>query len=251
MVFSTPDTQRQANLASRVFMLVLILHIGVVWTLSALPPTSHAPSASISILETFVMTNVSDHAVRQPSNEQAPVPEAFKDAQPIPATQEAIFEQETTTIEQPAFQSTQPVVPKPLPPLPQPRQPIPQHKLSTSTAETISQTQSKSQSQSQSQSTSAHHNITLPITDAKYLNNPHPAYPRQSRRSGEQGMVVIAVQIDIDGTALQARILRSSGHARLDDSARKTILNWRFVPGKKAGVPQKMWANIPINFVLE
>jgi len=93
--------------------------------------------------------------------------------------------------------------------------------------------------------------ITLPVTQAKYLNNPHPVYPRLSRRLGEQGTVVIAVQIDIDGTALNAQIRRSSGHSRLDQVALETILKWRFIAGKKAGVPQRMWANIPINFVLE
>lgn len=93
--------------------------------------------------------------------------------------------------------------------------------------------------------------ITLPITHAKYLNNPHPPYPRQSRRMGEEGKVFIAVQIDVDGTAAQALVKQSSGHARLDQTALETVLKWKFVPGKKAGVPQKMWVNIPINFILE
>lgn len=92
---------------------------------------------------------------------------------------------------------------------------------------------------------------TLPITQANYLNNPRPAYPRQSRRLGEQGTVLLAVQIDTDGTAAEVRVNHSSGYTRLDQLALTTVRAWRFVPGKKAGVPQKMWVNIPIDFILE
>ncbi len=93
--------------------------------------------------------------------------------------------------------------------------------------------------------------LTLPIIDAKHLHNPPPPYPKQSRRRGEQGKVVIAVEIDIEGRGSQAVIHQSSGHHRLDRAALETVLKWRFVPGKKGHQQQKMWVNIPINFVLE
>lgn len=92
---------------------------------------------------------------------------------------------------------------------------------------------------------------TPPITHASYLNNPAPPYPRTSRRLGEQGKVVLAVEISTQGDAAQAIVITSSGYPRLDQAALETVLKWRFVPGKKAGVPQKMWVNIPINFVIE
>lgn len=91
----------------------------------------------------------------------------------------------------------------------------------------------------------------MPVTHAAYLNNPHPAYPRQSKRLGEQGSVLLLVEIDVDGSASQVKIQQSSGHARLDRAALETVIKWRFIAGKKAGVPQKMWVNIPINFVLK
>jgi len=92
---------------------------------------------------------------------------------------------------------------------------------------------------------------TPPIIHASYLNNPAPPYPRKSRRLGEQGKVILAVEISAQGDAAQATIITSSGHSRLDKAALETVSKWRFVAGKKAGVPQKMWVNIPINFVLE
>ena len=94
-------------------------------------------------------------------------------------------------------------------------------------------------------------NITLPTAHANFLSNPPPPYPRQSRRLGEQGKVVLTAEIATNGKALQALVNISSGYPRLDRAALESVLNWRFIPGNKAGVPQQMWVNIPINFVLE
>jgi protein TonB len=93
--------------------------------------------------------------------------------------------------------------------------------------------------------------ITPPTAHANSLSNPPPPYPRQSRRLGEQGKVVLTAEIATNGKALQALINISSGYPRLDRAALDSVLNWRFIPGNKAGVPQQMWVNIPINFVLE
>jgi len=93
--------------------------------------------------------------------------------------------------------------------------------------------------------------LELPSSDAAYLNNPKPAYPVLSKRLGEQGKVVVRVLIGVDGTAQQAEIRTSSGYDRLDQAALTTVLKWRYVPGKRGGVPEAMWFNVPINFVLE
>ncbi|MEA3394771.1 MAG: energy transducer TonB [Pseudomonadota bacterium] len=93
--------------------------------------------------------------------------------------------------------------------------------------------------------------VELPSSDAAYLNNPKPSYPVLSKRLGEQGKVVVRVLIGVDGTAQQAEIRTSSGYDRLDQAALTTVLKWRYVPGKRGGVPEAMWFNVPINFVLE
>jgi protein TonB len=93
--------------------------------------------------------------------------------------------------------------------------------------------------------------IVLPSSDADYLANPRPAYPPLSKRLGEQGKVVVRVLIGTDGTAQKAEIRTSSGFDRLDQAALATVQRWRYVPGKRDGVPEAMWFNIPINFVLE
>ena len=93
--------------------------------------------------------------------------------------------------------------------------------------------------------------VSLPSSDADYLNNPTPAYPRMSRRQGEQGTVVLRVFINTEGRAEKAEIRTSSGYSRLDEAALDTVKRWRYVPGKRAGVPEAMWFNVPIRFVLD
>ena len=92
--------------------------------------------------------------------------------------------------------------------------------------------------------------LELPSSDAEYLNNPKPAYPPASKRLGEQGKVVIRTFIGIDGVAQQAQIKQPSGYDRLDQAALATALKWRYVPGKRAGVAEAMWFDVPFNWVL-
>lgn len=93
--------------------------------------------------------------------------------------------------------------------------------------------------------------VELPTSAADYLQNPKPPYPPISKRLGEQGKVVVRVLIGVDGSAQRAEISQSSGFDRLDQAALATVLRWRYVPGKRGGVAEAMWFNVPINFVLE
>jgi protein TonB len=93
--------------------------------------------------------------------------------------------------------------------------------------------------------------LELPSSDADYLNNPRPPYPPMSKRLHEQGKVVVRAWIGTDGQASQASILNSSGFDRLDQAALATVLKWRYAPGKRSGVAEAMWFNVPINWVLQ
>jgi protein TonB len=93
--------------------------------------------------------------------------------------------------------------------------------------------------------------IDLPSSSADYLNNPPPPYPPLSKRLGEQGQVVVRARIEVNGTASQVEIRTSSGFDRLDRAALETVKGWRYVPGKRGGVAEAMWFNIPIRFVLD
>ena len=98
---------------------------------------------------------------------------------------------------------------------------------------------------------SAPPSVQLPSSDADYLQNPRPPYPSISRRLNEQGKTTVRVLIGADGQPQRAEIAKSSGFARLDDAALATVMRWRYVPGKRGGVAEAMWFNVPINWVLE
>jgi periplasmic protein TonB len=93
--------------------------------------------------------------------------------------------------------------------------------------------------------------VQMPSSDADYLQNPKPPYPPISRRLNEQGKTVVRVMIGTDGLPQKSEVFKSSGFDRLDQAAVTTVMRWRFVPGKRNGVPEAMWFNVPINWVLE
>lgn len=93
--------------------------------------------------------------------------------------------------------------------------------------------------------------LTQPIFNAGYLENPAPAYPALSRRIGEQGRVILRVLVTAQGRAEEVQVRTSSGHARLDASARETVRLWKFVPAKRGAEPIAAWVLIPISFNLE
>jgi len=93
--------------------------------------------------------------------------------------------------------------------------------------------------------------ITAPIFAADYLDNPPPPYPALARRAGEQGRVVLRVLVNPSGKADEVEIRTSSGHRRLDESARDTVRRWRFIPAKRGDEPASAWVLIPISFRLE
>jgi periplasmic protein TonB len=93
--------------------------------------------------------------------------------------------------------------------------------------------------------------LTLPSSDADYLNNPPPHYPSASKKLNEQGTVIVRVLVSADGAAADVQLGKSSEYERLDEAALKAVRQWRFVPGKRDGVAESMWFNVPIHFVLK
>jgi len=93
--------------------------------------------------------------------------------------------------------------------------------------------------------------LEMPSSKADYLHNPPPDYPRMSKRLGEQGKVVLKVLIGTDGAPQKVELVTSSGFERLDKSAMDAAMRWRYVPGKRGGVAEAMWYQVPIQFTLE
>lgn len=57
-----------------------------------------------------------------------------------------------------------------------------------------------------------------------------PAYPRMSRRLGEEGWVEVAIDLREDGEVVGLAIAASSGSPRLDEAVLTAARTWRFLP---------------------
>lgn len=97
---------------------------------------------------------------------------------------------------------------------------------------------------------------TGPVTLAEELavscpQRTPPAYPRLSRRAGEQGRAILRVELDEYGAVAAVRVATSSGSARLDDAAIEAVRQWRCNPAKRQGTAVRAVALQPFNFVIE
>jgi protein TonB len=62
-------------------------------------------------------------------------------------------------------------------------------------------------------------------------------YPAKSQDAGEQGNVVLSVNVGRDGLPSRIRVAQSSGFADLDTAAVETAINWHYVPATHDGEP--------------
>ena len=78
-----------------------------------------------------------------------------------------------------------------------------------------------------------------------------PLYPPLSRKKGEEGSVLLEVSIRADGRPHGVRVLRSSGHKRLDRSAVHALENVRFTPARRLGLEVDSTSTFDVSFTLE
>ncbi len=76
-------------------------------------------------------------------------------------------------------------------------------------------------------------------------------YPSFSKRSGEQGEVVVRLIIDESGSVEDVALLRSSSFPRLDRVATEIGRRYRFKPFLVNGSPQRISTNLLIKFNLK
>lgn len=110
-------------------------------------------------------------------------------------------------------------------PTEKPKQPIEEKKQSS---------QKPTTTQSNSTETKEEQKDITPVTEASHLgmNNNPPQYPIISFQLGEYGNVVIEYIISKEGTVQEARVVQSSGFARLDKTALLSFQKWKFTPAR-------------------
>jgi protein TonB len=90
---------------------------------------------------------------------------------------------------------------------------------------------------------------TAPVVDAGACAKPE--YPMAARRAQETGIVQLAFLIDVDGTAVESKVERSSGSRRLDEAARGALGLCKFRPATFDGKPERAWAKIEYEWKLD
>ena len=83
----------------------------------------------------------------------------------------------------------------------------------------------------------------------RVLRETPAAYTQEALRSGIEGVVVLAVDIDERGIPRTARVIRSLDQG-LDQQAIQSLAGWRFAPATVDGVPAASTANVEIVFRL-
>ncbi|MEE9367603.1 MAG: TonB family protein [Pontiella sp.] len=77
-----------------------------------------------------------------------------------------------------------------------------------------------------------------------------PIYPRMSRQRGEEGVVILTVEVSSTGQGSNVKIVQSSGHTRLDKAAIKALSNAQFAPAIRFGQPHTSTLTQTFNFKL-
>lgn len=78
-----------------------------------------------------------------------------------------------------------------------------------------------------------------------------PVYPMASRKSGEEGRVVLRVELDVHGRMGAVHVETSSGSSRLDTAAVTAVKTWRCNPAMLGGQPVPAVALQAFNFKVE
>lgn len=94
------------------------------------------------------------------------------------------------------------------------------------------------------------HRGAVTQTQPGYVRNPAPIYPAWSRTHGEEGTVVLEVEVHVSGRCGNVRVLHSSGSPRLDAAAVTAISRWVFRPARRWQHPVAFQVEIPVTFRL-
>ena len=87
------------------------------------------------------------------------------------------------------------------------------------------------------------------VTAPALIYKVEPEYSEEARKAKYQGTVLLYVQVDPSGKAVNMRVLHSLGLG-LDEKAMEAVRKWKFKPGMKDGKPVTVEAQIEVNFRL-
>jgi protein TonB len=77
---------------------------------------------------------------------------------------------------------------------------------------------------------------------------PAPEYPSAAMRNGDQGTVMVRVEVGVDGIPTSLEVAQRSGSRDLDRAALTAVRQWRFQPAQRDGQPVPGAVTVPIDF---
>ena len=99
------------------------------------------------------------------------------------------------------------------------------------------------------------HAEPAPVIEGAAVDPRHPltqpAYPMSSRRTAEEGAVLLDILVGADGHVRDARVSWSSGFDRLDQAAvSEAKQHWRLRPARRNGAAFEQWLTLRVVFRL-
>ncbi len=82
-------------------------------------------------------------------------------------------------------------------------------------------------------------------------HNPPPRYPRLAHKRKYQGVVLLEVFVNRDGSVGEVKVFKSSGYTILDKSAMKSVKKWEFEPGRRGDESVGKWVRVPVRYRLK
>jgi TonB family protein len=99
--------------------------------------------------------------------------------------------------------------------------------------------------------TSAASECEAGITPPTLISQSKPQYTRAAMQQKIEGVVLVEAIVGVDGTVIEARVLRSlDAEFGLDEEALKASKQWRFTPSTRGGIPLPIRVTIQSKFAL-
>jgi TonB family protein len=86
-------------------------------------------------------------------------------------------------------------------------------------------------------------------TPPRLVKRVQPEYSKDARKAKIEGIVVLFVTVQADGTPNDIKVMSPLGYG-LDEQAIEAVRQWRFEPALKAGVPVSFFSTIDLVFSL-
>lgn len=83
---------------------------------------------------------------------------------------------------------------------------------------------------------------------AQPIDPAQPEYPAAALRAGEEGSVLLRVDVGADGTPTDVQVVERSGSRELDRAAQRAVRGWTFQPAMRDGKAVASSVQVPVEF---